>query len=64
MPEFGGTVDLSKTWAMSLMNRMGLVCRKGTKEARKQPAYFGYIKQKFLQRIADVVGEKAIPDDL
>ena len=46
LTEFGGTVDLSKTLAISLMNRMGLVRRKGTKEARKKPGDFGDIKLK------------------
>ena len=49
LAEHGGSVNITKTWAKSLLNRIGWVKRKGTKAARKVPANLEEIKEDFLK---------------
>ena len=60
----GGSLDLGKKWADSILLRMGLVKRKATKAARKVPPDFADIKLAFLQRVAEIVHENEIPPEL
>ena len=60
----GGHLRLTKTWADSILRRIGYVKRKGTKAARKLPDNFDDLRSEFLQNIKRVVQEKEIPDDL
>ena len=62
--EHGGTMQLGKKWADSLLSRMNFVKRKATKAVRKVPTDFPEIKLAFLKRIPDFVQEHKIPPDL
>ena len=62
--EHGGTVELGKKWADSLLSRMNFVKRKATKAARKLPTDFPEIKLAFLKRVSDCVHEHKIPPEL
>jgi hypothetical protein len=59
--EFGGQVELGRTWAESLMKRMGMVKRKSTKAARKVPVNFDELKREYLDRISTTCTEYGIP---
>ena len=62
--EHGGTIQLGKKWADSLMTRMNYAKRKATKAARKVPVDFSEIKLAFLKRIVDCVKDHNIPSEL
>ena len=62
--EHGGPIELGKKWADSILSRINLVKRKGTKVARKVPTDFVEIKLAFLKRITDFVREHKIPPEL
>ena len=64
LPEYGGHVQLTRTWAASLMSRMGYVRRKGTKAARQLPADFPEVKATFLERVRSAVTAHDIPPQL
>jgi len=53
----------SRSWAASLMSRMGLVKRKGTKAARKLPSDFEEQKTHYHRRILDDILENNIPGE-
>lgn len=57
-------INLSKTWAESVLNRMSFVRRKGTKTGRTVPADFPELKNNFLERIHTLIAEHDIPDEL
>ena len=57
-------VNIIKTWAKSLLSRIGWVKRKGTKAARKVPANPEEIKEDFLKRVATKVTEHSIPPSM
>ena len=62
--ENGGSVSLTKSWAGSLLNRMGYARRKATTSARTLPENFGTIKNEFLNRITTNAIQHNIPDEL
>ena len=64
LAENGGPITLSKAWAVSLMKRMGLVKRKGTKGVKHLPDDFSSIKSEYVQRVDSVVKQHNIPDSL
>ena len=64
LDENGGSIVLTKAWAVSLMKRMGLVKRKGTKGIKHLPGDFANIKSEYLKRINTVVKQYNIPDSL
>ena len=64
LAEFGGNIRITKTWAQSLLKRMGFVKRKGTKDAKKLPNDFDVIKADFLRRVDEQVVQHDIPDEL
>ena len=61
---FLSQIELTKTWAESLLNRMGFVRRKGTKTARSIPNDFERLKTDFHERIKSVIEEYEIPNEL
>ena len=54
---------LGRKWAESLLNHMGYVKRKGTKEARKILADFDEIKSEFLNRVSNACQEDSVTDN-
>lgn len=62
--ENGGHLDVSRDYARSLMRRMNLVKRKGTKTARKLPVDFENLKAEYLKKITKCVEEYNIPHEL
>lgn len=64
LKENGGHMDINRDYARSLMRRMNLVKRKGTKTARKLPDDFEKIKGDFLDNISKCVRENNIPHEL
>lgn len=64
MEEFGGPVNLDRTWVESFMRRIGFVRRKGTKAARKLPFDFEQQKLEFLSRVHNLKEKFFIPDEL
>ena len=54
LQENGGHIDINRSWAESLMKRMGYVRRKGTKAARKIPRNFMEVKDEY--RIYSCIG--------
>ena len=63
--ENGGSIDITRTWALSLMNRMSFVKRKGS-TAKKvlHVENFESIKEKFLSEIQSKCDEHRIPAEL
>lgn len=62
--EYGGPIFLDKPWAKSILKRLGMVKRKGTKEVKSLPGDFEQIKKEFLDRIQTAVKTHNIPDSL
>ena len=62
--ENGGPISLSKTWAKSILKRMGWVKRKGTKAARKLPDDYEHVRSNFLDTVEKTVKEKSIPKSM
>ena len=60
----GGSIELRKKWADSILLRMGLVKPKATKSAKKVPHDFVDIKQAFLQRVTENVRENKVPPEI
>ena len=48
LKEYGGPIELQKSWAFSFLTRYGYVKRKGTRTARKLPDDFEMVKSCFL----------------
>ena len=57
----GGSIDLGKDWAKSLMKRMNLSKRKATTKASTSSKDFGETQEIFLTDIAAVVIMEEIP---
>ncbi|CAH1248589.1 POGZ [Branchiostoma lanceolatum] len=64
LTEYGGHIEITKTWANSLLVRMNFVRRNATKAARKLPADFETTREAFLARFKKAVGDLDIPDDM
>ena len=63
--EYGGYVDLSLTWAQSLLRRMNFVNRKATTAKSKfNPAEFSKLKDDFLSELQAIVELEEIPCEL
>ena len=60
----GGNISLTKDWAKSLMQRMGLVKRRPSTKAKLNVEYFEVVKLQFLIDIKTVVEMDEIPFDL
>ena len=64
LSENGWSINLTREYARSLMNRMNLVKRKGTKTARKLPSDFEALKTDYLEKITTCVHEYDVPEEL
>lgn len=64
LKEYGGSIDLTRSWANSFLLRMNFVKRKATKEARKVPSDFEEIKARYFDKISEIVRKYSIPDQM
>ena len=64
LAEHGGSVTIDKTWARSLLDRMGYTKRKATKGIKNRPTDLDEIAGKFHRRIGRRVRKFDIPDPL
>ena len=64
LPEFGGTLELSREWARSILDRLNFRKRKATKGIKHLPDDFENVKADYLQRLEKTVKKYDIPDDL
>lgn len=63
--EFGGHIDLSLTWAYSLLSRMKFVKRRATTSKSKfSPENFAQLKADFLDDLSSIVELEDIPPEL
>ena len=60
----GGHIEITKSWARSILDRMGYVKRKCSNAGKVSPAHFVEIKDVFLADIQAVVLMNEIPDEL
>jgi len=60
----GGPIDISKSWAKSLLSRMGYVKRKACSTAKIEPSHYEELKEQYLLDIKIVVEMEEIPADL
>lgn len=61
--ENGGSLEIGKKWAQSVLSRMGYARKKATKAARKLPADFEMVRDEFIHRVKDAVVESKIPPE-
>ena len=61
LKEYGGPFKATKSWAASLLSRMNMVKRKGTRAAHKIPDDFEDVKKAFLVRVSDVFSKAGNP---
>ena len=61
LKEYGGSLELKKSWAFSFLIRHGYVKRKATRASRKVPDDFEAIKAVYLENISKVFKEYSIP---
>lgn len=65
LTEFGGHIELNKSWAFSLLNRMKFVQRKSTTAKSKYTIDdFDGVKREFLDSVVDTVLMEDIPPEL
>ena len=64
LSEAGGSIHITKTWAVSFLKRLGYVKRKGTKAARKLPVDFEHQKSEFHRIINETVTKYQVPPQL
>ena len=64
LEENGGTVIITKTWAKSLLRRMGFVKRRGSSTAKMTVENFEAKKEQFLLDITAIVEMEEIPPQL
>ena len=62
--ENGGDIDLTVTWAKSLLKRMNFTKRRATTKCGIPPQVFRDVKAEFLQNVIDVVQMEEIPSQL
>ena len=60
----GGPIDITKTWAKSLLSRLGFVRRKANSTAKVEPSHYEQLKEQYLLDIKVVVEMEDIPADL
>ena len=60
----GGHISVTKSWARSLLRRMGYTQRKGTKGIKHLPKDFDTIKSNYLADINKHISDNQIPDEL
>jgi len=64
LQRYGGHINITKTYAISVLRRMGFVKRKGTKGTKHLPADFDDIKQEYINKVSKVVKDNNVPDSL
>lgn len=62
--ENGGTINITRDWARSLLRRLNFSKRKATKGVKTVAADFEKIKAEYLQRIDNAVSENRTPSNL
>ena len=60
----GGPIEITKTWAKSLLSRLGFVKRKANSTAKVEPSHYQQLKEQYLLDIKVVVEMEDIPPDL
>ena len=60
----GGHIVLTKSWAKSLLSRMGFVKRRGTTTAKTDVKNFEEVKSQFLFDICSIAVMEEVPSDL
>ena len=63
LEKYGGHVTITKTYARSLLRRMGFVKRKGTKSVKVLPSDFDEIKRKYIEWVGKCANENKVPDE-
>ena len=64
LKENGGSLELTKNWAKSILYRMGFVKRRGNTKAKVSVLHFEALKTQFLFDIKAVVEMQEIPPEL
>ena len=64
LPEYGGSLELSREWARSILDRLNFRKRKATKGVKHLPEDFEKNKREYLDRIDKVIKENNISDQL
>ena len=64
LKRFGGDITITKNYARSLLNRMGLVKHRNSNRNVKMPNDFDVIKTNFISRLKSVVSENIVPETL
>lgn len=64
LQRYGGHINITKTYTVSVLRRMGCVKRKGTKGTKHLPADFDNIKQEYINKVSKVVKDNNVPDSL
>ena len=64
--QHGGYIELTRDWALSLLNRMGFVKRKATTKAKSQHSgeEFQMLKKQYLQQVVSMIKVHNIPESL
>jgi hypothetical protein len=62
--ETGGHINLSRTWAESLIKRMGWSRRRATKDGRATPHNISELSSKYHEMVSTCVTENKIPLDM
>ena len=62
LSENGGYIEITKSWAQRLLERMNLVKRKGTTTVKVLPSNFEKLKKQFLSDVHATVVIEDIPD--
>lgn len=60
----GGQIKITKSWAKSILTRMGFRKRKGTNAGKVSVSHFEEVKENFLADITAEVIMNDIPDSL
>ena len=64
LAEYGGPVQLTRSWARSVLRRMNFTKRKGTTKSKISMEEFREVKKRFLKEIIDTVDIEGIPPEL
>ena len=64
LPEYGGSLELSREWARSILDRLNFRKRKATKGVKHLPEDFEKTKREYLDPIDKVIKENNISDQL
>ena len=64
LEKYGGHVKITKSFAISLLKRMGFVKRKGAKAVKSLSSDFESIRENFVKKVENAVKEHNVPDNL